>query len=86
MVTKEYKTGNDEDWVRMCRNIEYELLVRTIVRIAPDLIGAIVESAQEFIDAQPEIFRESVAEPVRFTSERLIKKMTADMAKNQKGI
>ncbi len=84
MQTKEYQANNDADWERMCQSIQYELLVRTIVRLAPNLTDEIVASAQEFIDAQPEIHHESLAEPVRFTTERVINKISADKAKNQK--
>lgn len=83
MQTKEYQANNDADWEEMCRSIEYEILVRTVVRLAPNLIGEITESAQEFIDAQPDAHRASVMEPVRFTTERLVNQVTRQMVENK---
>ena len=71
-MLREFKANDDADWEEMCRAIEYELLVRTVVRLSPCVLDEIVESAQEFLDAQPDEHKEQVAEPVRFTSERLI--------------
>ena len=71
-MLREFKINDDADWEEMCRGIEYELLVRTVVRLSPCVLDEIVESAQEFLDAQPDEHKEQVAEPVRFTSERLI--------------
>lgn len=72
MQTKEYKANDDADWEAMCRGIEYELLVRAVVRLAPCVLDEIVESAQEFLDAQPNEHKDRVAEPVRFTAEKLV--------------
>lgn len=83
MQTKEYQANNDADWEEMCRGIEYEILVRTVVRLAPNLIGEIMESAQEMIDAQPDDHRASVMEPVRFTTERLVNQVTRQMVENK---
>ena len=83
MQTKEYQTNNDADWEEMCRGIEYEILVRTVVRLASNLIGEIMESAQEMIDAQPDEHRQSVMEPVRFTTERLVNQVTRQMVENK---
>jgi hypothetical protein len=33
----------------ICKQISYELLVRTVVRLAPDLTAEIEKSAQEFL-------------------------------------
>lgn len=83
MQTKEYQANNDADWEGMCRGIEYEVLVRTVVRLAPNLISEIMESAQEFIDAQPDAHRKPVMEPVRFTTERLVNQVTRQMVENK---
>lgn len=72
MMKREFKANDDADWEAMCRGIEYELLVRTVVRLAPCVLDSIVESSQEFLDAQPNEHKASVAEPVRFTTERLV--------------
>lgn len=72
MMEREFKANDDADWEEMCRGIEYELLVRTVVRLAPCVLDEIVESAQEFLDAQPNEHKDRVAEPVRFTTERLV--------------
>lgn len=71
-MLREFNANDDAEWEEMCRGIEYELLVRTVVRLSPCVLDEIVESAQEFLDAQPDEHKEQVAEPVRFTSERLI--------------
>lgn len=83
MQTKEYKANNDADWKEMCHGIEYEILVRTVVRLAPNLVGEIMESAQELIDAQSDAHRQSVMEPVRFTTERLVNQITRQMVENK---
>lgn len=83
MQTKEYQANNEADWEEMCRGIQYELLVRTVVRLSPCVLDEIVESAQEFLDAQPDARREPVAEPVRFTTERLVNQMTRQMVENK---
>lgn len=72
MQTKEYKANDDADWEEMCLGIQYELLVRTVVRLSPCVLDEIVESAQEFLDAQPDEHKDRVAEPVRFTAEKLV--------------
>ena len=79
MLQREFKANNDADWEAMCRGIEYELLVRTVVRLAPCVLDEIVESAQEFLDAQPAIHKEKSAEAVRFTSERLVNQIMHQM-------
>lgn len=83
MKTKEYKANNDADWKGMCDGIQYEILVRTVVRLAPNLVGEIMESAQELIDAQSDAHRQSVMEPVRFTTERLVNQVTRQMVENK---
>lgn len=83
MKTKEYKANNDADWKEMCDGIQYEILVRTVVRLAPNLVGEIMESAQELIDKQPDAHRQSVMEPVRFTTERLVNQITHQMVENK---
>lgn len=83
MQTKEYQANNEADWEEMCRGIQYALLVRTVVRLSPCVLDEIVESAQEFLDAQPDAHREPVAEPVRFTTERLVNQMTRQMVENK---
>ncbi|WP_413190833.1 hypothetical protein [Psychrobacter sp. AT9] len=83
MQTKEYQANNDADWEEMCRSIEYEMLVRTVVRLSPCVLDEIVESAQEFLDAQPDAHRPTVAEPVRFTTEKLVNQITRQMVENK---
>lgn len=83
MQTKEYKANDDTDWEEMCRGIEYELLVRTVVRLSPCVLDEIVESAQEFLDAQPDAHRENVAEPVRHTTETLVNQVMRQMVENK---
>lgn len=83
MQTKEYQANDDADWEEMCRSIEYEMLVRTVVRLSPCVLDEIVESAQEFLDAQPDAHRQTVAEPVRFTTEKLVNQITRQMVENK---
>lgn len=83
MQTKEYQANDDADWEEMCDGIEYEILVRTVVRLAPNLVGEIMESAQELIDKQSDAHRQSVMEPVRFTTERLVNQITHQMVENK---
>ncbi len=71
-MLREFNANDDAEWEEMCRGIEYELLVRTVVRLSPCVLDEIVESAQELLDVQPNEHKEQVAEPVRFTSERLV--------------
>lgn len=71
-MLREFNANDDAEWEEMCRGIEYELLVRTVVRLSPCVLDEIVESAQELLDVQPNEHKEQVAEPVCFTSERLV--------------
>ena len=84
MKTKEYKTNNDADWKEMCDGIGYEILVRTVVRLAPNLVGEIMESAQELIDAQPDAHRQSVMEPVALRLKGWSTKLRAKWSKIRK--
>lgn len=83
MQIKEYKANDDADWEEMCLGIQYELLVRTVVRLSPCVLDEIVESAQEFLDAQPDAHRENVAEPVRHTTEILVNQVMYQMVENK---
>lgn len=83
MQTKEYKANDDADWKEMCEGIGYELLVRTVVRLSPCVLDELVESAQEFLDAQPDAHREDVAEPVRHTTEVLVNQVMRQMVENK---
>lgn len=84
MIEREFKANDDADWEAMCRGIEFELLVRTAVRLSPNILDEIVESAQEFLDAQPVMHKDNLAEPVRFTVERLVNQITYQMVENKK--
>lgn len=68
----------------MCDAIEFEILVRTIVRLAPDLKAEIEKSGQEFLSNQDTASRHALKEAVGLITNELTTKITTDHDNTQK--
>lgn len=73
--------------VEMCKQINYDLLVRTVVRLAPDVEAEIKKSGQEFLDLNKQDSAAAnafFAETVGYVSDTLVSQIKNEMPKNQK--
>lgn len=68
----------------MCDAIGFEILVRTVVRLAPDLKAEIETSGQEFLDNQNTASRHALKEAVGLITNELMTKITTDHDNTQK--
>lgn len=68
----------------MCDAIGFEILVRTIVRLAPDLKAEIEKSGQEFLSNQDTASRHALKEAVGFIANELMTRITTDHDNTQK--
>ena len=63
---------------QMCDAISFEMLVRTVVRLAPDLKAEIEKSGQEFLDDQDAATSHTLKEAVGLIANELMTKITTD--------
>ncbi|MDN5665096.1 MAG: hypothetical protein L0G41_02580 [Psychrobacter sp.] len=75
---------DDAGVAQMCDAISFEILVRTIRRLAPDLKKEIEKSGQEFLDNQDAASGHALLETVGLIANELTTKITSDHAKAQK--
>lgn len=83
MLTKSYAL-DDIGTAQMCDAISYELLVRTIQRLAPDLKTELEKSGQEFLDNQEVDSACALTEAVGLIAKELTVKITSDHTKTKK--
>lgn len=69
---------------QMCDAISFEMLVRTVVRLAPDLKAEIKKSGQEFLDNQDAASSHALKETVDLIANELMTKITTDHDNTQK--
>lgn len=82
-MRKAFNPNDDKQRIALCKIFEREILIRTIVRQVPDLIGELTLSAQDLLDAQPEESKDQAAELVRYTAEIVINTLLDDIARSQ---
>lgn len=83
-MTKKTYELDDVGTAQMCDDIAYELLARTIRRLAPDLKTEIEKSGQEFLDNQDADDGRALTETVGLIAKELAVKITSDHAKTNK--
>lgn len=69
---------------QMCDAISFEMLVRTVVRLAPDLKAEIEKSGQEFLSNQDTASRHALKEAVGFIANELMTRIATDHDNTQK--
>lgn len=71
----------------LCEQINYDLLVRTVVRLSPDVAKEIAESAQEFLRANEQVnpeVNEFFNQTVELVTNVLVDRIKNEMPNNQK--
>lgn len=71
----------------LCKQINYDLLVRTVVRLSPDVAKEIAESAQEFLRANEQVdpeVNEFFHQTVELVTNVLVDRIKNEMPNNQK--
>ena len=78
---------NTAHQLEICKKINYDLLVRTVVRLAPDVASEIKKSGQEFLEFNEQdsaAANEFFAETVGLVTDALVSQIKNEMPKNQK--